>query len=99
VDPDTGVRGVSERRKTPAAKQRDYVTARDQRCIGCGAPAARCQIHHIHWRRNGGPTLVDNLALVCWGCHHSIHHHNWDVDTLPDGRPTLHRPDQLRHTS
>jgi hypothetical protein len=99
VDPDTGVRGVSERRKTPTAKQRDYVIARDQRCIGCGAPASRCQIHHIHWRRHGGKTLVDNLTLVCWGCHHSIHHHNWPIDTHPDGRPTLHRPHHLAHTS
>lgn len=58
----------------PSRKQRLAVIARDKVCVGCGAPAVRCQIHHIRWRRNGGGTYIANLALVCWSCHQGIHH-------------------------
>ena len=57
--------------------------ARDQSCAGCGAPAARCQIHHIRYRRNGGPTVTANLVLLCWACHHGVHHLGWTIHGDP----------------
>ena len=70
--------GRTERR--PTRRQRQAVIARDRRCVGCGAPASRCQIHHVLWWRHGGPTDLDNLVLVCASCHHGIHHRGWTVE-------------------
>ncbi len=70
--------GRTERR--PTRRQRQAVIARDRRCVGCGAPASRCQIHHVKWWRHGGPTDLDNLVLVCASCHHGIHHRGWTVE-------------------
>ena len=63
----------------PSPAQRKAVVARDRRCVGCGAQAARCQIHHIRWRRDGGATSTANLVLVCWSCHNGIHHLGWTI--------------------
>ena len=63
----------------PSPKQRKAVLARDRVCVGCGAAATRCQIHHIRWRRHGGGTYVANLVLVCWSCHNGIHHLGWTI--------------------
>ncbi len=63
---------------------------RDRRCVGCHAPAVRCQVHHVHWWRAGGPTDVDNLTLLCWSCHADVHHGRATVTRQPDGRYTTH---------
>ncbi|MGH8903529.1 MAG: DUF222 domain-containing protein [Egibacteraceae bacterium] len=85
--------------KTPTKAQRIAVIARDQVCVGCGAPASRCQIHHVRWwTRDIGPTDEENLCLACWGCHAKIHHDGWLVVRDPDtGRFTMHPPDPLAH--
>lgn len=67
----------------PSRAQRAAVIARDRACVGCGAPAARCHIHHIRWRRHGGTTFIDNLVLVCWSCHQGIHHLDWTITGDP----------------
>ncbi|MGH8909762.1 MAG: DUF222 domain-containing protein [Egibacteraceae bacterium] len=36
---------VGRTTRTPTRKQRIAVIARDRACVGCGAPAARCQVH------------------------------------------------------
>lgn len=78
--------------------------ARDGVCQhpGCGEPASRCDSHHvIPWKR-GGPTSVDNLALLC------KHHHCGNDDSWVEahlemqlGRAVLVLPDgtYLRNTS
>lgn len=48
---------------------------RDRQCTfpGCGTPAHWCDAHHIvHWV-DGGPTSLDNTALLC-ARHHTIVH-------------------------
>jgi NAD-dependent dihydropyrimidine dehydrogenase PreA subunit len=70
---------VGRTRREPSARQRAAVIARDRGCVGCGAPVARCQVHHIRWWRNGGATNIDNLCLLCWSCHAHVHHHGWTV--------------------
>ena len=69
----------------PTAAQRKIVIARDVTCIGCGAPSARCQIHHIRYRSKQGRTIVENLVLVCWSCHQGLHHLGWTVTRAADG--------------
>jgi ferredoxin len=82
--------GYADGKPTPA--QRLIVTARDKRCVGCGAPASRCQVHHIIWQSDGGPTVTDNLCLLCWDCHTRVHHQGWQVTRDPDGRFRLRSP-------
>ncbi|MCY4175346.1 MAG: DUF222 domain-containing protein [Acidimicrobiaceae bacterium] len=62
-------------------------------CFHCGAPAGMCQAHHITPYAKGGATSLDNLIMVCWNCHHKIHHHNWRIHEHADGSHTLHPPD------
>ncbi len=78
--------------RQPTRQQRVAVIARDQTCVGCGAPASRCQIHrprqppppaHPEGTRDLGPTDEDNLCLTCWGCHAKIHHDGWLVARGP----------------
>ncbi|MGH8887949.1 MAG: DUF222 domain-containing protein, partial [Egibacteraceae bacterium] len=70
--------------RQPTRQQRVAVIARDQTCVGCGAPASRCQVHHVRWwTRDLGPTDEDNLCLTCWTCHHRIHEDGWLVARDP----------------
>ncbi|MGH8884566.1 MAG: DUF222 domain-containing protein, partial [Egibacteraceae bacterium] len=81
--------------RQPTRQQRVAVIARDRVCVGCGAPASRCQVHHVRWwTRDLGPTDEDNLCLTCWTCHHKIHEDGWLVIRDPDtGRFSMHPPD------
>ena len=81
-------------RRSPTRRQRRAVIARDQACIGCGAPISRCEVHHMQWNRHQGPTTVENMTLVCWNCHRHIHHHGWQITRSPDGRYQAHPPDR-----
>jgi len=58
---------------TPA--QRKALAARDGGCVipGCGVPPAGCEAHHLRAWADGGPTDLDNQALVC-ACHHDAVH-------------------------
>ena len=60
---------------------------------GCEVPFDRCEVHHIHWWDNGGPTDLRNLVPLCSRHHHLVHDHGWQVQ-LDEAR-TLHlqRPD------
>ncbi len=67
---------------------------RDGGCvfIGCDAPTAWCDVHHlVHWI-DGGETNLANSALLCER-HHSKVHHGFRVERRPDGRWRTWRPD------
>jgi hypothetical protein len=82
--------GRAHRVVTPA--QRRALAVRDRGCVGCGAPAGWCQAHHVqHWA-DGGPTDLDNLVLVCHGCHRDIHVRGHHPTRGPDGRWRLPPP-------
>ncbi|MCW2707354.1 MAG: endonuclease, partial [Frankiales bacterium] len=55
--------------------QRRAVSARDRRCVarGCSRPPAFCDVHHLIARKDGGPTTLDNLVLLCRR-HHVVWH-------------------------
>jgi len=65
--------GVRERYFTPA--QRRALAVRDGGCLGpnCTAPPSWCHAHHVIEWAHGGPTDVDNGALLCSFHHHQLH--------------------------
>jgi hypothetical protein len=88
--------GRSTRVVTPA--QRQALAVRDGGCIfpGCSRPLAWCEAHHVrHWL-DGGPTDLDNLALLCRAHHRAIHEGGWRLTRGPDGRFTA-TPPHRRH--
>ena len=74
-----------------SAGQRIVLAARDGGCINCGSLVERSEPHHIEWFSGGGPTDVDNLALLCERCHHLIHDDNWQLQEH-NGQHTLRPP-------
>ncbi len=62
-------------RRHAAAAQFLALVVRDRGCVLCGAAFQRCQAHHVipwHAPAKGG-TDLDNLALLCGGCHRRVH--------------------------
>ena len=75
-------------RRLPSAAQRRALTARDRGCVfpGCTAPPGWCDGHHReHWKRDGGSTDLDNLALVCPYHHSLLHEGGWTLRRLGSG--------------
>jgi hypothetical protein len=83
--------GRQQRLLTPG--QRKALTIRDRGCIipGCPVPAADCHAHHITPWSHGGPTNLDNLALLCWRHHQQTHAGIWEI-TIRDGIPWIKPP-------
>ncbi len=77
---------LGRKRRTASDAQRAALVYRDKECIGCGASAHRSFAHHVRFWRNGGPTDMPNLVLVCNKCHHNIHDDNWEVTQDPDSK-------------
>jgi Domain of unknown function (DUF222) len=68
---------------------------------GCRRPAARCDVHHIIHKKDGGPTALWNLALFCEFHHETcIHRWGWQVILHPDGTMEARSPDgkQVLHS-
>jgi hypothetical protein len=74
LDPGGAVLNVGRSRRLVTPAQRRALTARDQGCVipGCTVPADACQAHHVVPWTEGGPTDLDNLALLCIGHHIGI---------------------------
>jgi hypothetical protein len=84
--------------------QRTALAVRDGGCVfpGCDRPLAWCEAHHlVHWL-DGGPTDLDNLALLCRAHHRAVHEGGWRLARGPDGWPTAtppHRPHRRQPTA
>ena len=77
--------GRSRRLVTPAILA--ALRARDRGCTfaGCGRPPGWCDAHHLrHWA-DGGPTSLDNLALLCARHHTYVHQHRLTADVTASG--------------
>jgi hypothetical protein len=88
--------GRSTRVISPA--QRAALAVRDGGCVfpDCDRPLAWCDGHHLwHWV-DGGPTDLENLALVCRAHHRTVHEGGWQLTRGPDGRFTA-TPGPPRH--
>jgi len=76
---------------------RRAVILRDKHCSwpgGCDRRAAVSDVHHVRHRKDGGPTSVNDCALLCQ-YHHDvcIHRHGWKFELLPDGSTRATSPD------
>jgi hypothetical protein len=70
--------------------QRSALAVRDGGCVfpGCDRPLTWRDAHHLwHWV-DGGPTDLDNLALLCRAHHRTVHEEGWQLTRGPDGRFT-----------
>ena len=88
-------------RRLPDARLRRLLQARDRSCRfpGCGAGQFLHAHHVVHWA-DGGPTDIDNLALLCVR-HHRVVHRDcltarlvggrwvWDLGDDPPDAPPL----------
>jgi hypothetical protein len=77
--------------------QRRAAALRDRGCVapGCHQPPAHCQLHHCwHWV-DGGPTDLDNAALLCGFHHRTVHRQGWTVALAPNGYPHLVPPAEI----
>jgi Domain of unknown function (DUF222) len=80
-------------RQWPAGTRRAIV-ARDRGCVfpGCNRPPSLTRVHHRHHWGAGGPTTVDNGALLCEHHHRVVHRHGWAVILDTHGLPALVPP-------
>ena len=53
--------------------------------------------HHVYGRNSGGPTNLDNLALVCGHHHREFAKRGWTI-TITDGLPHWTPPPWLDPT-
>jgi len=72
---------------------RTALIARDGGCRfpGCHAPVSWCDAHHIRARIQDGPTLIDNLILLCRRCHRRVHRYRWRILLREDGTVEFNR--------
>jgi hypothetical protein len=92
---------VGRASRVVTAAQRAALAVRDHGCVfpDCTRPLSWCEGHHlVHWL-DGGPTDLDNLALVCRAHHRAIHEGGWQLIRGPDGRFTTATPPHRRRTA
>ena len=85
---DSMVIDVGRAKRTISAPQRKALNARDQHCVwpGCERPASWTSGHHlVHWI-HGGPSDLQNLALLCYRHHWMVHEGGWQIMRGDDGR-------------
>jgi hypothetical protein len=72
---------------------------RDRGCRfpGCDSPSGETEAHHLaHWMA-GGPSIVDNVVLLCRHHHVLVHDVGWQVDRDDySGEVRARRPDGTR---
>jgi hypothetical protein len=84
--------GRRQRDVSPAIRR--AVVARDRACAwpGCDRPPRWCDVHHIlPWER-GGPTSVENCALLCRRHHMLVHEGGWSLLRNLDGTYEVKQP-------
>ena len=87
------------RRSYPQAPRRALVV-RDRGCIapGCDRAPADCDAHHQTEWDSGGPTDLDNGALLCQYHHQQTHRQGWTVQLARNGYPHLIPPPSIDPT-
>jgi hypothetical protein len=71
---------------------------RDRECTFPGCGHRRFTVaHHIRWWDRGGPTDLENLALVCLFHHDLVHELGWILNRDPDGTVRWFYPDGTRY--
>lgn len=77
--------------------QRLILAVRDGGCVfpDCDRPPAWCEAHHLTPWSEGGPTDLDNAALLCHFHHHLVHEGEWQAVMAPDGIPEIIPPQRI----
>lgn len=85
--------GVGSPTTTVGAPLRAALLARDGTCRfpSCRAPGESCDNHHVVHRLHGGPTVLENLALLCPAHHRAVHEGGWRVTLNDDATMTFRR--------
>jgi hypothetical protein len=81
---------------------RAAVAARDTGCrwIGCDAPAAHTEVHHLIERHRGGTHHPDNLISFCRSDHVTAHGRGWTLRLDSDsGALHAHRRGRYKWTT
>jgi len=78
---------LGRRTRTVPDRLRRAIVLRDEHCQfpGCRAPASWCDAHHLVLWTDGGPTSLDNCALLCRRHHVAVHEGGWKLARGPDG--------------
>jgi Domain of unknown function (DUF222)/HNH endonuclease len=50
----------------------------------CATPLTRCDIHHVTWWSQGGPTDLANLVPLCKQHHLFVHEHGYQIQAAVD---------------
>ena len=95
---DGSVLGLGRTARQPSAWMLRQLRYRDRACTfpGCGNRRST-QAHHIRWWSRGGPTDLDNLALVCTFHHRLVHDHGWNLERAATGAVHWFRPGGIRY--
>ncbi|GAB4105435.1 HNH endonuclease signature motif containing protein [Micromonospora taraxaci] len=85
---------VGRQRRLVTGALRRALVLRDGGCAfpGCDRPPRWCAAHHIHHWADGGPTNLDNAALLCGHHHRHVHRGEWTVRLGDDGHPEFVPP-------
>nr|VDG63563.1 Uncharacterised protein [Streptococcus thermophilus] len=96
--PTEGPVNLYRSRRFASAKQRTLAKATQPICASpdCRMPADHCEIHHVDPWKNGGPTNMNNLTVVC-SYHNRVndddaHIHKRGRIAINSGRPTWVSP-------
>ncbi len=65
--------------QTVPAHLRKAVLRRDEQCRINSCTSRIDEVHHLIYLSQGGPTVMSNLAGLCWFHHHLIHLGNWTL--------------------
>ena len=71
--------------RTISGALRRALRLRDKHCRFPGCSSVRADAHHVRWRSKGGPTILDNLILLCRFHHRLVHEYGYQVCSGPDG--------------
>ena len=81
--------------RTATSAQWRALAIRDRHCAfpGCQQHVKRCEAHHVqHWE-HGGSTDIDQLVLLCWHHHRTIHTPGWTAHITGRQQLEITRPD------
>jgi Domain of unknown function (DUF222)/HNH endonuclease len=87
---------VGQERRLFTGALRRALIARDGGCTfpGCDRPPSWCGHHIISWI-DGGPTSLENAALLCGHHHRVIHAGAWMTRLGPDRHPEFVPPPHI----
>lgn len=89
----TQILGVTAAHPKVSATLRAALVVRDGGCRfpGCAQAPDVCDNHHVVPVIRNGPTVLENLALLCRDHHHTIHDSGWHVTLAADGSMAFNR--------